>query len=87
MATYRILSWHELPSQIHAEDAQEEVAIELPFAFQDSIDKTASERGLAGSEDYLNGWNWSEPEERPGTAREVADALVAELQAKLSSVP
>ena len=37
---------------------------------------------IAGADDYLAQWKWSEEEEREGSAQEVAEALKAELEAK-----
>jgi len=81
VTTYKILYWHEVPSQIKAEDDQDEVNVALSSKFQDRIDVLAAERGLAGTDDYLAGWNWGEEVERAGTAQQVADALQAELEA------
>ncbi len=82
MATYRILYWQEVPSQIKAEDPEDEVTLPLPDRFLAIIDKLAMERGLAGADDYLAQWRWSEDEERDGTARAVAEAVAAELEAE-----
>jgi len=79
MATYRILSWQEIPAQVRVEDAEDGVTLELPPAFQARIDRAAMQRGLGSGDDYLEQWAWSDPAERPGTAREVAEALVREL--------
>jgi hypothetical protein len=81
VASYQILYWHEIPSQIKVEDDQDEVNVALPSRFQERIDELAAKRGLAGTDDYLAGWNWGEPQERDGTAREVAERLQAELEA------
>ncbi|HEX4796796.1 MAG TPA: virulence factor [Humisphaera sp.] len=81
MATYKILYWQEIPSQIRVEDAQDELTIPLPPKFMERIDQLAAQRGLQGSDDYLAQWKWSEEEEREGSAQEVADAVMAELQA------
>lgn len=82
MATYRILYWQEIPSQIRVEDDDgDEVNVPLSPKFQEKIDFEASRRGLAGSDDYLAQWRWSEDEERDGTADEVAAALQSELEA------
>ena len=35
--------------------------------------------GSTGMDAYLEGWHWSEEQERAGSAGEVADALVKEL--------
>lgn len=56
MATYRILSWHGIPAQIRAEDTREELSLSLPPRFQELIDLEAMNRGLTGSDEYLDGW-------------------------------
>ncbi len=66
MATYQILYWHEVPSQIKVEDDQDEVNVALPPKFQERIDELAAERGLADTDDYLAGWQWGEAQERDG---------------------
>ena len=82
MATYKILYWQEVPSQIRAEDENGEVNQPLPQKFMVRIDALATTRGLEGSDDYLAQWRWSEEEERDGTAQEVADAISRELEAQ-----
>jgi Virulence factor len=82
MATYRILYWQEVPSQIRAEDERGDVSVQLPPKFMVRIDALAAARGLEGSDDYLAQWRWSEEEEREGSAQDVADALCRELEAQ-----
>ena len=82
MATYRILYWQEVPSQIRAEDEDGEVSVPLPQKFMTRIDSLAAVRGLEGSDDYLAQWRWSEDAEREGSAQEVADAICLELDAQ-----
>jgi hypothetical protein len=82
MATYKILYWQEIPSQIKAEDDEEDVTLPLPAKFMERIDIMASKRGLAGADDYLAQWQWSDEQERAGTAAEVAEAVIAELESK-----
>jgi Virulence factor len=83
VATYKILYWQEIPSQIRAEDDQDEVSLQLAPAFQDHIDAVAVERNLQTSDDYLAQWKWrSEEHQRDGSAREVAHAVQAELEAQ-----
>ena len=82
MATYKILYWQEIPSQIKAEDDADDVTIELPAKFMERIDRLAAQRGLQGSDEYLAQWRWSEEEDRDGSAREVAEAVKAELEAQ-----
>lgn len=83
MATYKILSWQELPTQIKAEDDDgDEVTVMLDDKFMAQVDILAARRGLQSADDYLAQWKWSEEQEREGSAREVAEALKAELEAK-----
>jgi hypothetical protein len=82
MATYKILYWQEVPTQIKAEDDEEEVTLPLPARFMERVDRLAQQRGLHGSEDYLAQWHWSDGEDRDGSAREVAEALIAEFESK-----
>jgi Virulence factor len=82
VATYRILYWQEVPSQIKAEDAEDDVTLPLPDRFLALIDRLAMERGLAEADDYLAQWQWSDDEERDGPAREVAATVAAELEAQ-----
>ena len=85
MARYQILYWQDIPSQIRAEDDDEETKILLAQRFQDRIDEAAGERNAAGSDDYLAGWKWSEPVDRDGSAAEVAAAVEQELNEKFPS--
>ena len=82
MTTYKILYWQEIPTQIKAEDDADDVTIELPAKFMERIDRLAAQRGLQGSDEYLAQWRWSEEEDRDGSAREVAEAVKAELEAQ-----
>jgi hypothetical protein len=82
VATYKILYWQEIPTQIKAEDELDDVTVMLSDDFMKQIDILAAKRGLQDADDYLAQWKWSEEEEREGSASEVAEALKAELEAK-----
>jgi hypothetical protein len=82
VATYKILYWQEIPSQIKTEDDSDDVTLPLDGKFMELIDSMAAKRGLTSADDYLAQWKWSEEEEREGSAREVAEAVKAELEAK-----
>ena len=81
MAVYRVLYWQEVPAQIRAEDDEDDIAVPLGAKFTEHIDRLAIERGLAGTDDYLAQWRWSEEQERDGSADDVAAAVKAELEA------
>jgi hypothetical protein len=82
MATYKILYWQEIPTQIKAEDETEDINLMLDGRFMAQVDILAAKRGLQSSDDYLAQWKWTEEEEREGSAREVAEAVKVELESK-----
>ena len=82
MATYKVLYWQEIPSQVRAEDDSTDVSLELPPKFMARIDAMAAERGLSSADDYLAQWHWSDEDDREGSAQEVADAVVRDLEAE-----
>jgi hypothetical protein len=53
----------------------------MPARFLERVDRLAMQRGLQGSDDFLAQWHWSDEEERDGSAQEVAEAVMAELEA------
>ena len=82
MARYRVMSWRGIPSQVKAtDDSGATAARMLPNRWQQEIDKVAMREDLAGTDEYLELWGWSDSMERDGTAEEVADAVLAELVA------
>jgi hypothetical protein len=81
VATYTILYWQEIPSQIKASDDTDDVIVALDARFMERIDQLAARRGLQGADDYLAQWQWSEEQEREGTAEDVARAVKNELEA------
>jgi hypothetical protein len=84
VAKYQILYWHEVPSQIKAEDDEDDVNVALPQKFQERIDQLAAARGLDGADDYLAGWKWGDELEREGSAQQVAALVQAELEAAVA---
>ena len=82
MAEYQILYWRDIPAQLKAFEGKKPISRPLSDRFQVEIDRVAMENGLYGTDDYLDQWQWSEKQEREGSAEEVLDALAAELEAK-----
>jgi len=82
MASYQILYWQDIPSQVKAWDDFDEVKVELGAGLPERIDATAQAQGLTSTDDYLAQWRWSDEQERDGAAQEVAEALKAELEAR-----
>jgi hypothetical protein len=82
VARVRILRWKDIPSVVEATDADGTVKLQLSERFQALIDSVAMHLGLSGTDDYLDQWELGDEEERPGPAREVAEALVRELEGR-----
>jgi hypothetical protein len=71
--------WKHIPAQVKAWDDWGEVKRMLPDRFQAAIDAYAMKEGSTGMDAYLEAWRWGNTEERPGSALEIADALVREF--------
>ena len=80
MAQYQILYWRDIPAQIKAFEGSKPVSRPLPDSFQQAIDRVAMAEGLIGTDEYLNEWHWSPKMERSGTAEEILDALLQEIE-------
>jgi len=80
VATYQIVAWRDIPASVEARDGTASVTLQLSERFQALIDSVAMQLGLQDSDAYLEAWTRGAPQERPGTAREVAEAVAAELE-------
>lgn len=79
MANYKILYWHDIPSQIRVEDENGRVSKQLPARFQEAIDSAAMKAKTIEDDSYMAGFRWSEQMDRPGTAEVVAAQLLEEF--------
>jgi len=87
MASYQILYWKTIPAQVKVSDAGgRPVSRALPERFQVEIDQVAMKEGLIGTDAYLEQWHWTEKRNRPGSAEEVAQAVVQELEQEFDSL-
>ena len=82
MATYQIIAWKDVPAMVEASDGVETVTRQLSDRFQQLIDSVAMRLGLQDQDAYLDLWARGDVQERSGSATEVADAVVAELEAR-----
>ena len=80
MATYRIVAWRGVPTSVEVSDSSETVTRALSERFQMLIDSAAMQLGIDDSDAYIEQWARGEAQERPGSAQEVADAVVADLE-------
>ena len=80
MASYQIVVWKGIPASVEARDEAETVTVQLSERFQMLIDSVAMQLGLHDSDAYIELWTREAPQERAGSARQVADAIAAELE-------
>jgi Virulence factor len=81
VARYRVIHWKEIPSLVEAFEGHEVVRVPLSQRFQDLIDAVAMREGASESESYLEGWGQSADLECSGAPQEVAEQVVASLEA------
>lgn len=86
MTQVQILYWHDIPVQVRAGSRRDRVGKELAPRFQAAVDQAAMAANLTNTDDYLNGFHWSEVVEREGTAGEVAEIVTAELEASFPQI-
>ncbi|MGH7342243.1 MAG: virulence factor [Candidatus Rokuibacteriota bacterium] len=84
MASYQIIAWKDLPAMVEARDGSGTVTRPLSDRFQQLNDSVAMRLGLQGQDAYLDLWARGEIQERSGSAVEVADAVVTELEARFA---
>ena len=81
MSRVQVLYWQDIPSVVKAGDVKRQ----LPDWFQHEIDRVAMEQGLAGSDAYLEQWEWRDHGEVDGSDAHAVDAVTAELSRRAGS--
>jgi hypothetical protein len=85
----QILYWRQIPAQVRVFGGRRPLTEPLPERFQQEIDRVAMREGLAGTDQYLAHWEWSEKQEHEGDPaqllRETIDSLIASHDAAPSS--
>ena len=80
MASYQIVAWKGIPASVEARDGSDTVTVALSEKFQMLIDSVAMQLGLHDSDAYIDLWARETSQERPGGARQVAEAVAAEIE-------
>ena len=86
MATFQILYWHDIPVQVRARGGEGRANVKLPERFGAAVDSAAMAARQTDDDAYTEGFHWSEPQERAGTADAVARAVAAELDAQFPDI-
>jgi hypothetical protein len=82
MAEYQITYWRDLPSLVVVRDGGDVTKSPLAPRFQEAIDEAAMRLGDLSSDAYLAGWVRCDWTPVAGTTAEVADEVVASLEAE-----
>ena len=77
MATYQILYWGHLPMRVRATDITGQKYAELSPRFMEAMNKASKLHGMDGTVMF----RWSPPQERDGTAEEVLNQVVRDIDA------
>jgi hypothetical protein len=82
---YQVTYWRELPSLVVAREGESVTKGLLDPRFQEAIDEAAMRLGTTDSEAYLDGWTRGEWTAADGSAVEVCDRVVADLETQWSA--
>lgn len=86
MAKYRVMYWKEIPQSFTVEGDGQTIKRELSQKVQNKIDAYAMAIGATSTSDYAKEYKRGPWVERDGAAQEVAEALLAELEAAAAKV-
>jgi hypothetical protein len=86
VASYQVVSWKGIPASVEARDDGETFTVALSERFQMLIDSVAMQLGMHDSDAYMELWTREPVQERPGSARVVAEAVAGEFEDRFSSV-
>lgn len=84
MARYRIMYWKHIPQSLTVEGEGRTIKKELSQKIQNAIDAYAMAEGLTSTTDYAAQYRRGTWVERDGSPEEVAEALLAELEAQFA---
>lgn len=86
MATYQVLYWKNIPTQIKVYGNGASLSRQLTSRFQALVDRVAMAEGLTAADDYLNQLSWGHRIEHTGTPEDVMDEIVAELEGQFEQI-
>ena len=86
MSRYRITYWKHIPQSIIVEGEGRTVKKQLSQKIQNAIDAYAMAEGLTSTTDYAKEYKRGDWIERDGDPEDVANALLADLEAEFSKI-
>ena len=86
MSRYRVMYWKHIPQSFTVEGDGQTIKKQLSQKVQDKIDAYAMVEGLTSTSDYAAQYKRGDWIERDGSAEEVADALLSQLEADAAKI-
>jgi len=86
MAKYRIMYWKDIPQSFTVDGDGKTVKKELSQKVQNKIDAYAMVIGAISTSDYAKEYKRGQWIEREGTADDIAEMLLAELEAEAAKI-
>lgn len=86
MAKYRITYWKHIPTSFMVEGDGRTIKKQLSQKIQNAIDAYAMATGSTSTEEYAKQYKRGDWIERAGAPEEVAQALLAELEAEFAKI-
>ncbi|MCK6472505.1 MAG: virulence factor [Planctomycetes bacterium] len=79
----QVLCWKNIPTQVKAaDDSGAEHDVPLSERFQQAVDALAMKQELAGTDEYLELWAWSDVEDGAAAANAASPQAAAEAHAQ-----
>ena len=86
MAKYRVMYWKDIPQSFTVEGDGKTVKKELSQKVQNKIDAFAMAIDATSTTDYAKGYKRGQWIEREGSPEELAETLLAELEAEAAKI-
>jgi metal-dependent amidase/aminoacylase/carboxypeptidase family protein len=86
MSKYRVMYWKDIPQSFTVEGDGKTVKKQLSQKVQNKIDAYAMAVGATSTTDYAKEFKRGQWIERDGSAEEVAEMLLAELEAEAARI-
>jgi len=86
MTKYRIFYWKHIPASITVKGDGRTIKKQLSQKIQNAIDAYAMAEGLSSTPDYAAQYRRGDWIERDGTPEEIAEALLADLEAEFAKI-
>jgi hypothetical protein len=80
VSEYQVTYWRDLPSMVVAREGETVTKGPLAPRFQEAIDEAAMRLGAIESDAYLEGWSRGDWTAADGSAADVCDRVVADLE-------